>query len=292
VTIHRPAGLTAGFHAHLQRAGVPGLIHAGDQRAPTSWLITLHSHEVWELYLQLGGPPTQWSMAGEIHEVPARSLLAVPPRVPHAMAASSTAPYHFHFVALDPAAILPPADLHPVWRQRRPFTIADAGSLIPLSELFLREVTSQQPLRLAGLSHSAALLLIEVSRLADGRLADGRPPGRDAAVHPGVAAARQIIRARLADSLTISELAATVHLSAGYLSELFRAETGESPGRYRARLRIERARLLLRETETPVTTIAADLGFSSPQHFATAFRDDTGKTPSQFRKAATDTADG
>lgn len=283
MTIHRPAGLQAGFHAHLQRAGVPGLIHAGDQHAPTSWLIRPHSHEVWELYLQLGGPSTQWSVAGKIREVPPRSLLAVPPRVPHAMAASSTAPYHFHFVALDPSVILPPAELHPVWQQRRPFTIADAGSLVPLSELFLREVTRQQPLRTAGLGHSAAMLLIEASRLADGRM-----PGRELAIHPAVAAARQLIAARLADTLTVSELAAAVHLSAGYFTELFRAETGESPGRYRSRLRIERARLLLTETETPITTIATDLGYSSPQHFATAFRGDTGKTPSQFRKAATE----
>ena len=71
------------------------------------------------------------------------------------------------------------------------------------------------------------------------------------------------------DHLTISDLAAT-HLSPTYFAELFRAETGPTPGQYRTRLRIERARLLLAETDMPTTMIATDLGYSSSQHFARA----------------------
>ena len=54
------------------------------------------------------------------------------------------------------------------------------------------------------------------------------------------------------------------------------------------RLRIERARLLLAETDMPITMIAADLGYSSSQHFATSFRRDTGTTPSRYRRQVTD----
>ncbi|MGW3956418.1 AraC family transcriptional regulator [Streptomyces sp. NPDC004752] len=280
MSIERPSGLSAGFH--LRHAGVPGLLHAGDQHAPTSWVIRTHTHEAWELYLQLGGPPTQWTVAGRTCQVPARGMLAVPPGVPHAMAASSTAPYHFCFAALVPAQIVPSDALHPVWLRHEPLVVADAGTMVTPFELFLREVATYQPLRTAGLAYAAGLLVIEASRLAD-----GARPGRHLAVHPAVATAKRLIENRLSEGVTVDALAAEAHLSSAYLAELFRAETGETPGRYRTRLRMERARLLLAETDLPVTTIAADLGYSSSQHFATAFRRDTGTTPTRYRSAAT-----
>lgn len=285
VSIERLAGLAAGFHAHLRRSGVPGLVHAGDQHAPSSWFIGMHSHDTWELYLQLGGPATSWAVGDRGCTVPPRGLLAVPPGVPHTMTALSTAPYHFCFLALSPADILPPGDLHPLWHRRRPFTIADAGSLVAPFELFLREVTTDRPMRAVGLAHTAALVLIEATRLA----ASSRP-GRPLALRPAIARARLLIETHLADRLTIGDLAAAAHLSPAYFAELFRAETGQSPGQYRNRLRIERARLLLAETDMPVTMIAADLGYSSSQHFATAFRRGTGATPSQYRRQVTDQA--
>ena len=123
-----------------------------------------------------------------------------------------------------------------------------------------------------------------------------RPPGSPTAhgwawplaLRPAIARARRLIETHLADHLTIGGLAAATHLSPAYFAELFSAETGETPGQYRTRLRIERARLLLAETDMPITMIAADLGYSSSQHFATAFRRDTGTTPSRYRREVTD----
>ncbi|QPK43583.1 helix-turn-helix transcriptional regulator [Streptomyces gardneri] len=48
---------------------------------------------------------------------------------------------------------------------------------------------------------------------------------------------------------------------------------------------MERARLLLAETDLAITVIAMDLGYSSSQHFATAFRRETDTTPSRYRSA-------
>jgi AraC-like DNA-binding protein len=245
-------------------------------------VIRTHTHDVWELYLQVAGPPTRWAVADRSWHVPPRGLLAVPPGVPHAMAASSTAPYHFYFAALAPADVVRPDELHPVWRQHRPFVITDAGPMVTPFELFLREVTTHQPLRTAGLAYTAALLVTEASRLAD-----GRRPGRHLAMHPAIATAKRLIENRWAEGLTVDELAAAAHLSPAHFAELFRTETGETPGRYRTRLRTERARLLLTETDLPITTIAADLGHCSSQHFATAFRRETGTTPSRYRREAT-----
>jgi AraC-like DNA-binding protein len=45
------------------------------------------------------------------------------------------------------------------------------------------------------------------------------------------------------------------------------------------------ARRLLSETDLPVGHIARDLGFTSPAYFTRAFQNQTGKTPSAFRRA-------
>jgi AraC-like DNA-binding protein len=42
----------------------------------------------------------------------------------------------------------------------------------------------------------------------------------------------------------------------------------------------------------PITMIATDLGYSSSQHFATAFRRDTGTTLSRLRRQAANQTHG
>jgi AraC-like DNA-binding protein len=49
------------------------------------------------------------------------------------------------------------------------------------------------------------------------------------------------------------------------------------------RVRIDEARRLLAESDDKLEAIAAQLGFSSPSHFGTAFRTATGELPSEFR---------
>lgn len=48
-------------------------------------------------------------------------------------------------------------------------------------------------------------------------------------------------------------------------------------------VRLRRAKALLAETTASVTEIALELGYSSSPHFARAFRNATGRSPSEFR---------
>ena len=50
------------------------------------------------------------------------------------------------------------------------------------------------------------------------------------------------------------------------------------------RSQLERAERLLLRTELPVTQVALEAGFSTAQHFAQAFRDARGLTPSDWRR--------
>ncbi len=93
-----------------------------------------------------------------------------------------------------------------------------------------------------------------------------------------------LIEARLADNLSLADLAAEAGLSPHHFTRAFRAATGLPPYRYLMRERIARARLLIVTTELSLAQIAFDCGFSSQAHFTTAFTRLTGTTPGRLRK--------
>ncbi len=65
--------------------------------------------------------------------------------------------------------------------------------------------------------------------------------------------------------------------------KLFRARVGVSPGDYRIRRRIDRARELLRADERPIAAIAAQLGYANPFIFSAQFHRVVGRSPRAFR---------
>lgn len=71
-----------------------------------------------------------------------------------------------------------------------------------------------------------------------------------------------------------------------YLSGLFSAGEGQTLEKYTIALKIEKVKEWLRYDELTLSEIAWRLGYSSVQHLSTQFRQVTGQTPGQFRKAA------
>jgi AraC family transcriptional regulator len=93
------------------------------------------------------------------------------------------------------------------------------------------------------------------------------------------------VHAGLAGSLTLEDLAASIHMSAYHFARTFKATTGETPHAYVTRLRVERARDLLRTCSWSMPTIARRVGFSNKSHFAAVFLRLTGMSPNRFRSA-------
>ena len=117
-------------------------------------------------------------------------------------------------------------------------------------------------------------------------------------IHPTTARAhadlthhtRLIVNAHFRESCTLDMLARAVHTSPYHLSRVFRRETGLSIHRYRQRVRLFHAlERLAAYSDGYLTDLALDLGFSSHSHFSTAFRQEFGLTPSQFRQQMTAT---
>lgn len=86
--------------------------------------------------------------------------------------------------------------------------------------------------------------------------------------------------------LSCAELAVQGGISAVYMRQLFHAQFGVSPKRYIMELRVEHARQLLGNTSMAVQEIAAVCGFGTSNHFCRLFREMTGQTPGEYRRAS------
>lgn len=84
----------------------------------------------------------------------------------------------------------------------------------------------------------------------------------------------------------LEALAAIAHQSPFHFHRLYRALTGETPGRTVARLRLLQALTLLGQTDSRVTEVALNVGFESPQALARACRQALDATPTRLREDA------
>jgi AraC family transcriptional regulator len=96
---------------------------------------------------------------------------------------------------------------------------------------------------------------------------------------------REYMEANLQNNLSLEQLTRETHYSRGHFLRMFRAATGKTPHQYLTERRVERAKRILRdEEETSVIDIAARCGFSSQSHMTRVFREQTGVTPSAFKR--------
>lgn len=94
-----------------------------------------------------------------------------------------------------------------------------------------------------------------------------------------------VLASDLARRWTLADIAAEVHGSPVYLTQVFQQVEGLPLYRYQLRLRLARALDLLGEYED-LTSLGLDLGFSSHSHFSAAFRQVYGRSPSEFKRSA------
>lgn len=82
---------------------------------------------------------------------------------------------------------------------------------------------------------------------------------------------------------TVKYLAENVHLSASYLSDLLKKETGMNAQDHIHYYLIQEAKNILMNSDKSVNEIAYTLGFEYPQYFSKLFKQKTGQTPIEYR---------
>ncbi|MCK1306670.1 MULTISPECIES: AraC family transcriptional regulator [unclassified Bradyrhizobium] len=86
--------------------------------------------------------------------------------------------------------------------------------------------------------------------------------------------------------VSLAALASDAGLSRSHFCRAFKESTGLSPHAWLRQYRLEQAMNMLRDTDTSIVSVAAELGYASQTAFAAAFRRLTGETPSDWRRAA------
>ena len=95
---------------------------------------------------------------------------------------------------------------------------------------------------------------------------------------------KEFVHAKMEDELRLSELAQSVGLSTAHFSEMFRKSMRETPHQFVLRVRVERAKEMLRSAESRVLDVAIACGFKTQQHFARDFRQLCGASPTEYRR--------
>lgn len=111
---------------------------------------------------------------------------------------------------------------------------------------------------------------------------DHRFPSDPRADPSPVSKAVQWLLRNLDQPLDLRRLAKEINVSPHHLSRKVSEETGMTLSRHLRRLRVEHACEMLRSGRANVTEAALDVGYQSLSHFAKAFREETGRNPSEW----------
>ncbi|NMT64269.1 choline metabolism transcriptional regulator GbdR [Marinobacter orientalis] len=109
-------------------------------------------------------------------------------------------------------------------------------------------------------------------------------------MHPGLACAQpklaeaaQLMEANIEEPIELQELAALAGISRRQLERLFLKHMGCTPSRYYLRVRLNRARRLIKQTSCSIVEIASMCGFVSATHFSRCYRKLMGRAPKYER---------
>ncbi len=105
----------------------------------------------------------------------------------------------------------------------------------------------------------------------------------DTSGHRVVRYAIEALQNRFSEDVGLDIIADELDISGPYLSRLFKSEMGVNFKEYLTRLRLEKARVLLRETGLRVYEIAAATGYPDQRYFSEIFKKRTGMTPREYR---------
>ncbi|MBI3718000.1 MAG: helix-turn-helix transcriptional regulator [Sphingobacteriales bacterium] len=99
-----------------------------------------------------------------------------------------------------------------------------------------------------------------------------------------IESAREYLLKHFNENISLQQLAAHCFVSPFHFSRIFKTTAGESPHQYLTKVRLTHAKVLLTETNLPVSDVAFECGFNSPEHFVTAFKQHYAVNPSSLRK--------
>lgn len=253
------------------------------------------SHDFWELnYADKG--TVYVSCGDEEYRIEKGSLILLPPNVHHRLRADGESPSNAFIVSFDARSaaldllgctVLKAApvlgDLLKSIAKESERTFQLPLLRAPVVQLQAREdapLGSQQIVRMR-LEELLIHILREAGSRGEPRIFTSRAKFDDA-----IAARIQVILERERfRPLSLEKLTQEIGYGKTYLCSVFKRVCGESIMERHARLRLEEAKYLLRESGMTVAEVADRLGFSSPQYFTRFFTRHENMPPAKYAKS-------
>ncbi|MCC2686119.1 MAG: arabinose operon regulatory protein [Paenibacillaceae bacterium] len=227
------------------------------------------------------------------------NLVCFPPGVPIQMLAANSDNGEFHYLSIGCYARLGPFDLRHLFRNNTPIVKKrDLTRLESLAEVWQSACKEQLRLRqwrMNGLPHKSAGLqqaslcmlrlegqmrIVYAELLA---LFGGMRALSIDTLDPRIVEACRYVREHVHDKFSLSQWAASVHLSPSHFSHLFNKVLGISPIKYLLDYRLQRAKDLLVHTVYSIKEIAELVGYSDQSQFSRAFRKAESVGPLSYR---------
>lgn len=190
------------------------------------------------------------------------------------------------------AIALPPSMVNAILEGRAPppsETFVERRCLVePTAYGFARAIAAElsspgEPLYAEALSQAFVLHLLS----NHGRSTGGKRLAPRGKLGPGqLRAAVEWAHEHLATDVTLETLSAAAGYSPFQFSRLFKATTGVAPHQWILRLRLERAKRLIRHGGLHLAEVALATGFYDQAHLTNVFRKSLGVTPSLYAASA------
>ena len=98
--------------------------------------------------------------------------------------------------------------------------------------------------------------------------------------------ARRYLQQTATQNIKLSEIAKQANLSPFYFHRSYKQTYGETPHNHRSRLRLARAKTILRGGQYSIAEVCFEVGFESVSSFTAWFLRQVGLTPSRYQEYA------
>jgi len=282
---HAPSFIS-GFQLVSPAEDLPWLSHCGDAHCARWHSVRWHTHPTTELLYIVGGRLVM-SYDDDARRTTATDgdLLITPAHTPHRWAQRQLSDYHLLWVNVDLPAL--------GWNRQlirqlsaRPYRLLSrCYELEWVLRGIMRQVVSRPPMFSAVLHQQLRTLsLLVQQRLGMAAMPSGGQSGGLFSVP--VEKAIRFMRENLTRRLALTDLAHAAGDGLSTFRHAFRVETGIAPAAYHLKLRLAAAREALLSADASIREVSLLYGFSSQQHFTSAFTREFHTPPGRWQTEA------
>ncbi len=171
------------------------------------------------------------------------------------------------------------------------FTYAQQGMALGCFGYLLKPVQSEELAALLDLladviedQHQNQKLLDRAKSLERMHQFVAKPDSGDSAPNTLIGSAIRYVENHAEKAISVNEVADHLGISDSYLSTLFRRETGMTLTGFITQFKMNKACVLLKQTNKKIYEVGEALGYTDVKHFFKVFRKAIGCTPSEYRE--------